>query len=141
MPSTYPVRGLHFGTMQDAKGFRLDRQADGLLYFGADERTQNGEATTEHYRSRIPQPVGAPVDDRVGATCAECMVTASRKVKAAAAGLRAMVDPALGVPEYEMRRKDKDLRGALQIAKEVLDRAKPEGESPGGRAYRAARIE
>ena len=27
-----------------------------------------------------------------------------------------------------MRRKDKDLRGALQAAKEVLDRAKPEGE-------------
>jgi hypothetical protein len=60
---------------------------------------------------------------------------------AAAARLRAMVDPALGVLEYDMRRKDKDLRGALQIAKEVLDRAKPEGESPGGRAYRAARIE
>jgi hypothetical protein len=30
-----------------------------------------------------------------------------------------------------MRRKDKDLRGALQAAKEVLDRAKPEGEGDG----------
>jgi hypothetical protein len=37
-----------------------------------------------------------------------------------------MVDPALGVLEYAMRRKDKDLRGALAAAKEVLDRAKPE---------------
>jgi hypothetical protein len=30
-----------------------------------------------------------------------------------------------------MKRKDKDLRGALQAAKEVLDRAKPEGEGDG----------
>ena len=134
MPSTYPVRGLHFGTMQDAKGFRLDRQADGLLYLGADERTQNGEATIEHYRSRIPQPVGAPVDDRVGATCAECMVTASRKVKAAAAGLRAMVDPALGVPEYEMRRKDKDLRARAADRQRSAGsgRARGRGRWPGG---------
>jgi hypothetical protein len=29
-----------------------------------------------------------------------------------------MVDPALGVLEYAMRRKDKDLRGALQAVKE-----------------------
>ena len=54
------------------------------------------------------------------------------QVKAAAAArLRAMVDPALAVLEYAMRRKDKDLRGALQAAKEVLDRAKPEGEGDG----------
>jgi len=33
-----------------------------------------------------------------------------------------MVDPALGVLEYAMKRKDKDLRGALQAAREVLDR-------------------
>ena len=45
-----------------------------------------------------------------------------------AARLRAMVNQALGVLGYAMRRKDKDLRGALQAAKEVLDRAKPEGE-------------
>ena len=32
-----------------------------------------------------------------------------------------MVDPALGVLEYAMKRKDKDLRGALQAAKEYLD--------------------
>ena len=51
--------------------------------------------------------------------------------KAAAARLRAMVDPALGVLEYAMKRKDKDLRGALQAAKEVLDLAKPEGEGDG----------
>jgi hypothetical protein len=38
-----------------------------------------------------------------------------------------MVDPALGVLEYA-KRKHKDLRGALTAAKEVLDRAKPEGE-------------
>ena len=51
------------------------------------------------------------------------------QVKAAAAAhLRAMVDQALGVLEYATRRKDKDLRGALTAAKEVLDRAKPEGE-------------
>ena len=52
------------------------------------------------------------------------------QVKAAAAArLRAMVDPALGVLEYAMKRKVKDLRGALAAAKEVLDRAKPdEGE-------------
>ena len=30
-----------------------------------------------------------------------------------------------------MKRKDKDLRGALMAAKEVLDRAKPEGEGDG----------
>ena len=30
-----------------------------------------------------------------------------------------------------MRRKRQDLRGALQAAKEVLDRAKPEGEGEG----------
>ena len=35
------------------------------------------------------------------------------QVKAAAAArLRAMVNPALGVLEYAMKRKDKDLRGA-----------------------------
>jgi hypothetical protein len=39
-----------------------------------------------------------------------------------------MVDPALSVLEFAMRQKNKDLRGALQAAKEVLDRAKPEGE-------------
>ena len=39
-----------------------------------------------------------------------------------------MVNQALGVLGYAMRRKDKDLRGALTAAKEVLDRAKPEGE-------------
>ena len=50
---------------------------------------------------------------------------------AAAAHLRAMVDPALGVLEYAMERKEKDLRGALQAAKEVLGRAKPEGEGEG----------
>ena len=54
------------------------------------------------------------------------------QVKAAAAArLRALVDPALGVLQYAMRRKDKDLRGALQAAKEVLDRAKPEGHEYG----------
>ena len=42
----------------------------------------------------------------------------SRRGKAAAqARLRARVDPALGVLEYAMKRKDKDLRGALQAAK------------------------
>ena len=52
---------------------------------------------------------------------------AAPQVKAAAAArLRAMVDPALGVLEYAIKRKDKDLRGALAAAKEVLDRAKPE---------------
>jgi hypothetical protein len=30
-----------------------------------------------------------------------------------------------------MRRKDRDLRGALAVAKEVLERAKPEGEGDG----------
>ena len=54
------------------------------------------------------------------------------QVKAAAAArLRAMVDPALGVLEYAMKRKDKDLRGALAAAKEVLDRAKPEDDEEG----------
>jgi hypothetical protein len=57
---------------------------------------------------------------------------AAPQVKAAAqARLRAMVDPALGVLEYAMKRKHKDLRGALTAAKEVLDRAKPEGEGEG----------
>ena len=57
------------------------------------------------------------------------------QVKAAAAArLRAMVDPALGVLEYAMKRKHKDLRGALQAAKEVLERAKPEGEGDGLKA-------
>jgi hypothetical protein len=42
-----------------------------------------------------------------------------------------MVDLALRVLEYAMKRKDKDLRGTLQAAKEVLDRAKPEGEGDG----------
>jgi len=51
--------------------------------------------------------------------------------KLAAARLRAMVDPALGVLKFAMRQKNKDLRGALQAAKEVLDRAKPEGEGDG----------
>lgn len=45
-----------------------------------------------------------------------------------AARFRATVDPALGVLEYAMKRKDKDFRGALTAAKEVLDRAKPKGE-------------
>jgi hypothetical protein len=59
------------------------------------------------------------------------------QVKAAAqARLRAMVDPALGVLEYAMKRKHKDLRGALQAAKEALDRAKPEGEGDGLEAPR-----
>jgi hypothetical protein len=54
------------------------------------------------------------------------------QVKAAAAArLRAMVDPALGVLEYAMKRKDKDIRGALAAAKEVLDRAKPEDGEEG----------
>lgn len=54
---------------------------------------------------------------------------AAPQVKAAAAArLRAMVDPALGVLEFAMKQKQKDLRGALQAAKEVLDRAKAEGE-------------
>jgi hypothetical protein len=44
---------------------------------------------------------------------------AAPQVKAAAqARLRAMVDPALGVLEYAMKRKDKDLRGALAAAPE-----------------------
>jgi hypothetical protein len=42
-----------------------------------------------------------------------------------------MVDLALGVLEYAMKRKDMDLSGALQAAKEVLDRDKPEGEGDG----------
>jgi hypothetical protein len=43
-----------------------------------------------------------------------------------------MVDPALGVLEYAMKRKHKDLKGALTaVAKEVLDRAKPVGEGEG----------
>jgi len=42
-----------------------------------------------------------------------------------------MVDPALGVLEYAVKRKNKDLRGALTAAKEVLDRAKPGGEDDG----------
>jgi hypothetical protein len=42
-----------------------------------------------------------------------------------------MVDPVLGVLQYAMKRKHKDLRGALTAAKEVLDRAKPEGEGDG----------
>jgi hypothetical protein len=54
------------------------------------------------------------------------------QVKAAAAArLRAMVDPALGVLEYAVKRKNKDLRGALAAAKEVLDRAKPEDGEEG----------
>ena len=53
---------------------------------------------------------------------------APRVKKLAAARLRAMVDPALGVLEFAMRQKNKDLRGALTAAKEELDRAKPEGE-------------
>ena len=40
--------------------------------------------------------------------------------------LRAMVNPALSVLEYAMEQKEKDIRGALAAAKEVLDRAKPE---------------
>ena len=61
---------------------------------------------------------------------------AALQVKAAAAArLRAMVDPALGVLEYAMKRKDKDLRGALAAAKEVLDRAKPEGDEEGTETF------
>jgi hypothetical protein len=57
---------------------------------------------------------------------------AAPQVKAAAAArLRAMVNPALNVLEYAMKRKDKDLRGALAAAKEVLDRAKPEDGEEG----------
>jgi hypothetical protein len=51
-----------------------------------------------------------------------------------------MVDPALGVLEYAMRRRDKDLRGALQIVKEV-DRAKPEGEGDGLEARTGLAVE
>jgi len=54
------------------------------------------------------------------------------QVKAAAAArLRAMVNPALSVLEYAMERKEKDIRGALAAAKEVLDRAKPEDDEEG----------
>jgi hypothetical protein len=60
--------------------------------------------------------------------CVGCTEAALQVKAAAQARLRAMVDSALGVLEYAMKRKDKDLRGALQAAKEVLDRAKPEGE-------------
>lgn len=43
---------------------------------------------------------------------------AAPRVKAAAAArLRAMVDPALGVLEYAMKGKHKDLRGALMAAR------------------------
>ena len=57
---------------------------------------------------------------------------AAPQVKAAAAArLRAMVNPALNVLEYAMEQKDKDLRGALTAAKEVLDRAKPEDGEEG----------
>jgi hypothetical protein len=41
------------------------------------------------------------------------------------------VDPALGVLEYAMKRKDQDLRGALQAARKALDPAKPGGEGDG----------
>jgi hypothetical protein len=34
VPSIYRLRGTHFGTMEDAKGVRLDRLADALLYLG-----------------------------------------------------------------------------------------------------------
>ena len=51
--------------------------------------------------------------------------------KAAAARLRAMVNPALNVLEYAMEQKEKDIRGALAAAKEVLDRAKPEDGEEG----------
>ena len=54
------------------------------------------------------------------------------QVKAAAAArLRAMVNPALSVLEYAMEQKEKDIRGALAAAKEVLDRAKPEDGEEG----------
>ena len=60
---------------------------------------------------------------------------AAPQVKAAAAArLRAMVDPALGVLEFAMKQKTKDLRGALQAAKEVLDRAKPDDPENGTEA-------
>jgi hypothetical protein len=45
--------------------------------------------------------------------------------------MRAMVDPALGVLEYAMKQQEKDIRGALAAAKEVLDRAKPEDGEEG----------
>jgi hypothetical protein len=48
--------------------------------------------------------------------------------KAAAARLRAMVDPALGVLDYAMKRKSRKLKEAISAAKEVLDRAEFEGE-------------
>ena len=44
--------------------------------------------------------------------------------------LRAMVDPALGVLEYALRRRIRT-SGALTAAKEVLDRAKPEDGEEG----------
>jgi hypothetical protein len=57
---------------------------------------------------------------------------ATLQVKAAAAArLRAMVNPALSVLEYAMEQKEKDIRGALAAAKEVLDRAKPEDGEEG----------
>lgn len=43
--------------------------------------------------------------------------------KAAAARLREMVDPALGVLDYAMKCKSKRLKEAIAAAKEVLDRA------------------
>jgi hypothetical protein len=54
---------------------------------------------------------------------------AAPQVKAKAAErLRAMINPALGVLEYAMKQKAKQLPAAINAAKEVLDRAKFEGD-------------
>ena len=94
------MRGSHFGTMEERKRSSPGSTGGCIAVVRAEERTQNGEATTEHYRSRIPQPVGAPIDARVGANVCRMNGGGAPQVKAAAAAhLRAMVDPALGVLE------------------------------------------
>ena len=67
-----------------------------------------------------------------GGSVCRCHGGAATQVKAAAAArLRAMVDPALGVLEYAMKGKHKDVRGALTAARKywtgISQRAKVTG--------------
>ena len=88
-------------------------------------------------RRKNGEPCGAKAI-RGGSVCRMHGGGAPQVKAAAAARLRAMVDPALGVLEYAMKRKDKDLRGALAAAKEVLDRAKPVDDDPRAGAQEGA---
>jgi hypothetical protein len=71
-------------------------------------------ATSKTSRNRCTQPAIPG-----GSVCRYHGGAAPQVKAAAAARLRAMVDPALGVLEYAMKRRGKNLRGALQAPRRL----------------------